>query len=144
MKSIFLTSVLAVLSLTSVVAGNPKKKIFSNIENHNKGCIKEYVIADKNLKPEERAVFECDTNGKLLTRVLYKWDAEAGLWTTIHKHDYSYNESGQVANVVYTRWDNKQQRWSSKSQHAVFSYNVDGKLLSVQQVEINGRMIAEK
>lgn len=144
MKSIILTSILAVLSLTSVVAGNPKKKIFSNIDNHNNGCTKEYVIADKNLKPEERAVFECDTNGKLLTRVFYKWDAKAGLWITIHKHDYNYNESGRVANVVYTRWDYKLQTWSSKSQHSLHSYDGEGKLLSVRQVEVNRTMIAEK
>ncbi|MFT4223213.1 DUF3836 domain-containing protein [Dysgonomonas sp.] len=144
MKSIILTSILAVLSLTSVVAGNPKKKIFSNIENHNKGCTKEYVIADKNLRPDERAVFECDTEGRRLSRVFYKWDAKAGLWATIHKHDYKYNESGQVANVIYTRWDNKLQTWSSKSRHSLHLYNIDGKLLSVQQVEVNGVMVAEK
>ena len=144
MKSVFLTSILAILSLTSVVASNPKKKIFSNIENHNYGCTKEYVIADKNLKPDERAVFECDTKGKLLTRVFYKWDTKAGLWITIHKHDYNYNENGRVANVAYTRWDNKQQTWSSKSQHSLHSYDEDGKLLSVRQIEVNGIMIAEK
>lgn len=144
MKSIFLTSILAVLSLTSVVAGNPKKRIFSNIENHNNGCTKEYVIADKNLKPDERAVFECDTKGKLLTRIFYKWDAKAGLWTTMHKHDYDYNDNGRVANVVYTRWDNKQQAWSSKSQHSLHVYDGDGKLLSVQQIDVNGTMVARK
>ncbi len=144
MKSIILTSILALLSLTSVVAGNPKKKIFCNIDNRDNGCTKEYVISDKNLKPDERAVFECDIKGKLLSRVFYKWDTKAGLWATIHKHDYKYNESGKIVSVMYTKWDNRLQTWSSKSQHSLHSYNVDGKLLSVKQVEVNGTMIAEK
>ncbi|MFV0538009.1 MAG: DUF3836 domain-containing protein [Dysgonomonas sp.] len=136
MKSIILTSILAVLSLTNVAAGNPKKKVFSNIENHNNGCTKEYVIADKNLKPDEKAVFECGTDGKLLTRFFYKWDAKAGLWIAVHKHDYNYNESGRVVNVVYTRWDNKLQSWSSKSQHLLHSYDNNGKLLSTKQTQV--------
>lgn len=136
MKAIILTSILTVLSLTNLTAGNPKGRVLCNVENHAGGLTKEYIVADKNLRPESKAIFEYDANGALLSRVLYQWNAKKQNWTTIHRHKYEYNEDGQVNKVSFTQWDNRLKAWSPKSQYLLHSYDDRGKLLSAKQIQV--------
>jgi len=139
MKAIILTSILVVLSLTNVVAGNPRTKVLSNIENRENGCTKEYTFVDDELRPESRYVYQYSADGAMLSKTVYIWDSQEG-WIGAHKYDYEYNRSGQVANLIFTSWDKDLEAWSPQCQHLLHIYNLDGELLSVKQVKVNNEM----
>ena len=119
MKARILTSVLvAVFTVSTVLAGNPKTKIYNNTEYKNNGYTKEYIAVDSELKPKDKTVYEYTNSDLMLEKAIYKWDSEKG-WVSLQKYTYTYNEEGELANLVYAE------------------YNKDGKLLSAQQVAVN-------
>lgn len=137
MKAIFLTSILVAFFLfTNVSAGNPKDKIYSNIETNNYGTIKEYTtISHATAKATNKAVYIYDTNGILQERALYSWDETQG-WLGICKYEYEYH-SHKLTNIIYTKWDNDIATWSSMAEHLIHIYNTEGKFLTVKHIQVN-------
>ncbi|NDV96971.1 hypothetical protein D0T84_18965 [Dysgonomonas sp. 521] len=66
MKAIFLTSVLSVLFSLNIFAANPNHKVYSNIENNEYGCVKEYTIVDGETSKALRKIASFyDVNGNI-------------------------------------------------------------------------------
>lgn len=135
MKALILTSVLALLSLTSVVAGNPKN-VLTNVENHENGYTKEYTFTDENMRPKSKSVYEYAKCGHLQNKTTYKWDSEKG-WTAEKNYRYEYGRDSKLAIMIYTEWDNELQAWSPKSQHQLHIYSLDGETVSIERIEVN-------
>lgn len=133
MKALVLTSVLALLSLTSVSA----QKMYTNVDKNDSGSVKECTfVNDETLSPEAKTVYVYDESDNLLDKTVYTWDNQKG-WVGVHKYDYEYNRSGVVSNLVYTKWNKQLSAWSTKSQHYLHIYDLNGEFLSVKHIEVN-------
>lgn len=138
MKAIILASLLVVfLSLSSVFAQGQGRKVLANIETTKSGTVKEYVeVESETLKPLMKTVYQYGTNNNIRTKVCYNWDEASG-WVNEKKYEYEYNRAGKVKNLVYTKWDENQQAWSSESERFFHVYDSNGKLLAVKQIRVN-------
>lgn len=147
MKPIILTSIIALfLSVANLQASEPIK-VYNNIETSESGTTKEYTFIDSSTSTVvKKNVYKYDNKGLLLERTLYKWNKNTG-WSGAQKYQYEYNNSDILTNIVYTKWDKDMAAWSSISQHLIHIYNLDGKLLSIKQIEVDSsitNMIANK
>ncbi|EGJ99865.1 MULTISPECIES: DUF3836 domain-containing protein [Dysgonomonas] len=138
MKAIILTSVLtAFLSVTSLYAGEPKTKVYSNEETSATGVIKELISYDTELGcPIDKAIYHYNPDGLLQKKTLYKWDRNAG-WIGSQKYDYECNGDGKIINLIYTEWNDKLNTWSCRSEQLVHIYDTEGELLATKQIHIN-------
>jgi hypothetical protein len=146
MKAIILTSVLvALFSLSNIYAGNSTGKIYSNIENNEFGCVKEFVTVDsKTSIAKAKSVYVYDVDGILQTKVLYRWSNTAG-WVGTQKYEYEYSGEKVVA-LIYTEWDKNISIWSAKAECLTYVYNINGELLTVVRTQVgnNSSLLAEK
>lgn len=107
MKARVLTSVLvAVFTVSTALAGNPKTKVYSNTEYKDNGYTKEYIAVNNELRPEKKTVYEYANGDYMLEKATYKWDSEKG-WVSMQKYTYRYNEKGELINQIYAEYDNK-------------------------------------
>lgn len=138
MKARILSLVAVVLlSVASVYASSPKTKVYSNADNKTK----EYTLVEsETLKALKKVVYTYNSEGLLQEKSLYVWDDILG-WAGIQKYSYNYN-TDKLATIVYTKWDKNIANWSATSQHILHSYNTDGELLAVRQIEVNDNLIA--
>jgi len=138
MKAIILTSVLAVLFSLNIHAGNPKNKIYSNIENNEYGCVKEFTTVDgETSKALKKAVYIYDCKGSLQEKTYYTWNDNEG-WTGAQKYEYEYTADGsKLVYLIFTEWDKEIAAWSTKSQHLLHVYGMSGELLTVKHIQVN-------
>lgn len=140
MKARILTSVLAlVVSFGSLCAGNynSNQKVYTNHEISESSTVKEYTFVDsETLQPETKSVYNYTSDGVLTGRVIYTWKAKEG-WIAIQKYDYEYNMNGKLFNMIYTKWDNELNAWSTKSHYSYHNYDASGEILSVKQIELD-------
>lgn len=148
MKATLLTSVLAVLFSLNTYAANPKDKVYSNIENNEYGCVKEYTTVDgETSKALKKAVFFYNSNGNLQEKTYYTWSDSEG-WVGAQKYEYEYTADGSaLVYLIFTDWDQEIAAWSTKSQHLLHVYDTSGELLTVKQIQVNNNfngLIANK
>ena len=136
MKAIFLTTVLSALSFSANMNAD-NVKTYSNIESGEFGTKKEYVsVESKTSKPLKKEFYHYDADGRIQEKTISKWSDEKG-WENAGKYEYQYNETGKVANVIYTEWNKKDGNWSDKAYFLVHVYDENNEFLSIEQLEIN-------
>lgn len=138
MKTIILTSVLtAFLSVTSLYAGEPKTRVYSNEEISATGVVKELISYDTEMGgPLDKTIYYYNQDGLLQKKALYKWDGNTG-WIGSQKYDYECNGDGKIINLIYTEWNDKLNTWSCRSEQLVHIYDSEGELLATKQIHIN-------
>lgn len=137
MKARILSLVVVLLSAISIYASNPKTKVYSNVDDQTK----EYILMDsKNSKLLNKTVYVYDSEGFLQEKSLYEWSETKG-WTGVQKYSYIYNMH-KLATIVYVEWDKNIATWSPKAQHILHTYDKNGKLLAIKQVDVKGSLIA--
>lgn len=139
MKTTILTSVFAVLvSVANLSARNVTT--YSNVEVTSSGTNKEYVSIDNETsKPVTKELYDYGIDGKLEVKKISKWDDSKG-WVNSSKYEYQYNEVGKVSNVIYTKWNEKTNSWSDKSEFLVHIYNENDEILSIKQIQIENNI----
>jgi len=144
---IFITVIVAFLSVANIYAGNPDVIVYTNEETTEQGCVKEYTTVEKEtLKPVSKTVYQYDSDNKIQRKIFYGWNEEQG-WESIQKYDYEYNLNGQIITLVYTEWDEQLKTWSAQSEQLIHVYDLDGKFLAIKRLYINnamGNLLAEK
>lgn len=139
MKAILLTPVFAVLlSVVNVSAKNVKT--YSNVETNETGTKKEYVSLDgKTSNPLTKELYDYSIDGKLDMKKISKWDENKG-WINNAKYEYQYNEVGKISYVIYTKWNEKTNAWSDKSDFLAHIYNENDEILSIKQIQIENNI----
>lgn len=138
MKTFILTTILAsLLSITNLSAGKPHRVVYKNVKTTETGYIKEYITyIEETSQIIDKIAYECDMNGNVHRRTFYKWDNRDG-WKTIQKYEYAYNDERKVTCITHTKWDKKAKDWSAKEEKLNHIYNNEGRLIAVNQIEIN-------
>lgn len=138
MKAIIITSILTVLlSVSTLYASESNNKVLVNQETTEFGLIKEYTSLDQvTSEPLYKVVYIYNVAGELQEKISYTWAAKTG-WTGSQKYEYEYNRKGQIANLIFTEWNEKLDNWSLKSQHIMHIYNGDGSFLATKKIEVN-------
>lgn len=139
MKAIILTSVFAVLvSVANLSARNVKT--YSNVETNETGTKKEYVSIDvETSNPLTKELYNYSADGKLEVKKISNWNENKG-WVNSAKYEYQYNEVGKVSNVTYTKWNEKTNSWSDKSEFLAHIYNENNEILSIKQIQIENNV----
>ncbi|WP_029903339.1 DUF3836 domain-containing protein [Prevotella sp. 10(H)] len=140
MNAAILTSVFAVLvSVTNLSAKNVIT--YSNVESNESGTKKEYVTLDKETaKPLSKEFYHYDEKGNVLEKTTSTWNNEKG-WVNSSNYTYIYGENDMLSYVAYTKWDNKAEDWSNKSDILVHVYDENNNFLSVKQMQVNNNVI---
>lgn len=139
MKTKTLLFVIALLlSIVNVSASNTKTKIYSNKVDNIKECI---IFDNKTPKALRKIVYNYDPNGIIQERSLYMWDNTQG-WVGLHKCSYIHNNKNKLVKVIYTKWDKKLVAWATTSQHPIYTYDVNGKLLAIEKEEVKNNLMA--
>lgn len=133
MKTIFLTSVFAVLLSTTNL--NAKEiKTYSNVETNESGTLKEYVrLKEKTLIPKERICYFYNKKGDILMRTFSTWKNDKG-WINCSKYEYKYSETGKVESVSYIRWDSIKERWIENDSITVYLGEENKYILSAENM----------
>lgn len=98
---------------------------------------KEFVsVESKTLEPLKKESYNYDVTGRLTEKTISKWSYEKG-WENTGRYEYQYNETGNVANVIYTEWNKQDNDWASKEYFLVHVYNENNEFLSIEQLEIS-------
>lgn len=141
MKAILLTSIITILlSIGNIYAGNPKGIVYSNDVVSDRGLIRESVLLnEKTSQPLERVIYRYNNEGVMESRVVYKWKPDFG-WIAFQKYEYECNREGKVINLTFTRWEDKLNTWSNRSEQLLHIYDANGKFLALKQFEINNDM----
>jgi len=135
MKATLLTSVFVALFFSANLNAN-NVKTYSNIESGEFGTKKEFVsVKSETLEPLKKENYCYDTTGRLSEKTISKWSYEKG-WENVGRYEYRYNETGNVASVIYTEWNKVDNDWASKEYFLVHVYNENDEFLSVEQFEI--------
>lgn len=131
MKTTILTSVFAVL--VSVMNLSAKGiTVYSNVESNESGVKKEYIRLDETTStPLEKTSCLYDRNGNVLIRTFSIWKGKQG-WINYGTYNYQYNEANLVANITYTKWDEKNAAWSEKTDTMIYIYDNNGQFLYVK------------
>ncbi len=111
----------------------------------NNGHIKEFTIVDEQVSRSDRkTVYNYNSERLLQNKILYRTN-EYSEWIGIQKYEYEYN-NGKLTNIVYTKWNEKTSAWSTKAEHLVHIYDIDGDLLAIKHIHIdnNFNFITEK
>ena len=112
LKKLLLFAVLF-LSL-SIYANDPETLMFSNIETTETGCVKEFLLCDKNTNaPLTKTVYNYDATGRMQEKATYEWDGAKG-WIGVQKYEYSYDKNNQPTAPTLYKWDNRSSNWSKK------------------------------
>lgn len=139
MKPIILTSIIAFFLSINIHANDPVK-VYTNTETTEMGTIKECTFINSSTsKAEKKIAYEYNTEGTLLEKNEYEWNDNRG-WDGVKKYEYQYNKDGKLANIIFTKWDDKTKAWSSTSEHNIYTYNANGELLSVKQVKVKNNL----
>ncbi|MFV0419023.1 MAG: hypothetical protein ACK5KT_09875 [Dysgonomonas sp.] len=138
MKTFILTTILAsLLSITSLSAKKPHEVVYKNVKTTEMGYIKEYITYNEETSQIiDKISYQCDEEGNIQKRIFYKWDNRDG-WRAFHKYEYAYNDEKQITCITHTKWDKKTKDWSTKEEKLNHIYNNDGRLVAVNQVQIN-------
>lgn len=146
MRTIFLILLLIILNVpTSTKAQFNKDQARISSCFRSNGHIKEFTIVDRQVSLSDRkTVYTYNSEGLLYNKILYRTN-EYSEWIGIQKYEYEYN-NGKLINIVYTKWNEKTSAWSTKAEHLVHIYDIDGDLLAIKHIHIdnNFNFIAEK
>lgn len=131
MKTTILISVFAVL--VSTMNLNAKGiATYSNVETNESGVKKEYIkVNEETSTPIEKVNYVLDNNGNVLSRTFSVWKSNKG-WVNCIIYNYQYNETNKIANVTYTKWDEKKGIWSDKTDISVYVYDNNNQFLYVR------------
>ena len=115
MKTKTLFSLLAILFFSAnILAGTPETITFTNVEQTEEGCVKEFIFCDKNTNaPLTKTTYVYDATNRMMEKSTYEWMGEKG-WTGIQKYIYTYNAENQPQTPAMIRWDKKSNDWAKK------------------------------
>ncbi len=140
MKTSIITSVLvAFVSVMSLSAGNPRTTVYENVETTDAGVKKEYVKYNNEISAaDSKVVYFYDADGKMDSKVFYKWNSQEG-WVENQKYEYQYNNENQVSYLTFTKWDDKNK---AEMEQLVHIYDNDGNLMAVEKIDLNNEDVA--
>lgn len=112
MNSKFFIALFAILVFSlNTLAHNNETIVFSNIENTENGCVKEYLFCDKDTnEPLSKTVYIYDTEGRILEKTFLEWNKTQG-WISTKKYEYNYTTNNQPSTPSLKKWDNKNNKW---------------------------------
>nr|WP_255351478.1 DUF3836 domain-containing protein [Dysgonomonas sp. BGC7] len=141
MKTYILTAlIIAFLSVFSAQASNKGEIIYTNIEKTENGTIKEYILYNTiTSQAIKKTTYSYDSDNNILSKIEYDWSSLYG-WVNNQKHEYEYND-GLIIYVTHTRWDEKKNKWATRSEQMAYNYNTDGDFISTQKTNINNELI---
>lgn len=115
MNSRKLFSLFAILFLSlSIYANDPETVMFRNIETTETGCVKEFLLCDKDTNaPLTKTIYRYNAAGQMQEKAIYEWNNDKG-WIGVQKYEYIYNLDNQSTTPVITRWNNKTNDWATK------------------------------
>lgn len=132
MKATILTTVFAALVLSiNVNAQNVNR--YSNVETTEFGTKKEYILVDsETLTPQTKKYYSYDAEGKMIEKVISRWDGIDNGWVNVSKYEYSYvdADSNLISLVAYTKWNKTSKDWSSESDLLVNVYDENNNYLA--------------
>jgi len=136
MKAIFLTTVLSAFFFSANLNAN-NVKTYNNVETGEFGTKKEFIsVESETLKPLKREYYFYNPEGRIVEKTISSWSDQKG-WVNAGRYEYQYNETGKVANVIFTEWNKKDANWSEKAYFLVHVYDENNEFLSIEQLEIN-------
>jgi len=115
MKTKILSIILLTFCLSISTYANTRETIkFSNIEQSENGCIKEFLYCDKETNtPLSKTIYRYDANGRMLDKATYEWNSSKG-WIGTQKYVYEYDENNFPTTPTIVKWDKKANNWSAK------------------------------
>jgi len=137
MKSLFII-LTALLFPFFASAQNPKVKMYHNVNETGKECIKEFISYDTEISlPLLKYIYIYDDQENLLNMTICAWNQHINKWMNEKKYEYTYNVNGQIILTTFTVWDKKQMKWSKKSHQMIYEYDKEGQFLSLTKTETN-------
>jgi len=111
MKAKFFFILLFTFCLSASTYADSRETIkFSNVEQTENGCIKEFLCCDKATNaPISKTVYRYDNNDKLLEKATYEWNSLKG-WVGTQKYVYTYENDKMTPSVI--KWNNKSNDWA--------------------------------
>ncbi|WP_108822426.1 DUF3836 domain-containing protein [Dysgonomonas sp. Marseille-P4361] len=132
MKATILTTVFAALVLSiSVNAQNVNR--YSNVKATEFGTEKECISVDsKTLTPLIKQNYSFDADGKMIEKVISRWDGIDNGWVNVSKYEYTYTDadSDLISLIAYTKWNKAAKDWSSESDLLVNVYDENNNYLA--------------
>lgn len=129
MKTTRFISVLVCLFISfnvMAIKNSPNVKILSNIEKTDAGHTKVLTSYNETTStPISQTSYKYDNQGNILEKTIYRWNGN-GSWTGSQKLEYKYNDNSEPTIVILTKWDNKTQTWSEKSEQMNYTYGNEG------------------
>ena len=118
MKTMKFLSVLVCLFLSATAFSNNNSgvRLLTNIENTPTGKTKIVTSFDEDTStPFQKNNYEYDLNGNVLEKSTYKWFTNEG-WQGVQKTEYTYDSDNKLTSMKVTKWDDRRNDWSKKSQ----------------------------
>lgn len=138
-KIFCLVTALCLISVYSF-SQNAKVNIFQNHSNNEKGITKEFTEFESNTaKPLSKKIYVYNAKGKRTEEVIYKWDKRKG-WVGTKMYTYIYT-GDKLTTLIYKKRDKQTGKWSNRSENMVYTYDNNGKLLSMKKIEVNDVII---
>lgn len=125
MKATHLTSILVALVISITVNAQNVNR-YSNMKVNEHGTQKEYIsVDDKTSIPLTKQNYSYDTDGKIIEKVISRWDGVDSGWVNVSKYEYTYADadSDLIALIAYTKWNKAAKDWSSESDILVNVYD---------------------
>ncbi len=101
-----MASVLVVMLMAVVAMAQTPERIYNDFKENNRTLVREICSwSDDGYVLDTRCEMQYDADGSLLSKNVYKWDADAGSWTLARSYFYttgnvrmvSYKENGSIA-----------------------------------------------
>lgn len=137
MTTKLLVLLFVLLSVTSAVNAQ-KKNVLQKVEHSALGCVKEFIILDKDgLNPLKKIVYECTTDGYMQKRTVYFYDSNKNT-VAAHKLECRYDAQNNPTSFVLTKWDKASSNWSDKCVEMAYYYHQNGQVIvNMSDVSIN-------
>lgn len=132
MKATILTTVFAAFVL-SINVNAQEVKTYSNVETTELGTLKEYISVDsETLAPLAKEIYSYDAEGKIVEKVISKWNGSKLSWENVSKYEYTYGnaDSDIVTLVAYTKWNKSNKVWSDESEFMVNVYDENNNFMA--------------
>lgn len=116
MKTKTLTAaILFALASFANLSAKPNNFLLENRYTTTSTVITEKMkINSKTQMPNQKNIYERNTDNKLVNKEVYLWDVSRG-WVPSCKYQYHYTISGKLIKVEYSEWNTNENNWGNKN-----------------------------